>query len=398
MGHSLLVGARVSSTLTTNFQSCGNANILPNTEVERQVKSSKTGALKFLGALVDSSGTSRVIKNRINGADGTGVVTITNGASGVQADTTDSDPIAPSDLFCVGTTVGTNGLVRWFRQVFFTSVNNVTWYLRLNGGTPNSTTGVQYYRLGGTTTPTFVESGAVNCRMRVAGTASLFQVYIDTNSRSSDSIFTSRLNQAAGNLTVTIPAATTGRMEDTTHSDTIAAGDLYGTALELTVGTGSIVPNLFGMQFESSEGAVNDIFCTNDVARSASGTASYFGVTGRLEASGTESDLKIQAGFPVTLSRFRCYVTINTCAATVTATVRKNAANGNGTFGIPAATTGEFEDTSNSDTFAATDDAAISVVGGTTGSLTLGYFGFRAHDDTIAPSTATGATLLMMGV
>lgn len=68
------------------------------------------------------------------------------------------------------------------------------------------------------------EAGA-NAIVPFAMTASLLTARLSANGASDNATLTSRKNSGAGNQTVTITGSASGTFQDTTHSDTYAAGD-----------------------------------------------------------------------------------------------------------------------------------------------------------------------------
>lgn len=74
---------------------------------------------------------------------------------------------------------------------------------------------------------------------------------------------------------------------------------------------------------------------------------------------------------PVVVSRLRMVVQTNTLTATTTITLRKNGADGANVLSIGSGATGTFEDTTNTDSFAAGDLCAVHVVAGATGTSIL---------------------------
>lgn len=74
------------------------------------------------------------------------------------------------------------------------------------------------------------------------------------------------------------------------------------------------------------------------------------------------------------VSNIACRVQTSTTVGTLTVNLRKNAANGNGTFTIGAAATGEFVDTSNTDTIAVNDLVNYQISGATSGACNIRMF------------------------
>lgn len=90
----------------------------------------------------------------------------------------------------------------------------------------------------------------------------------------------------------------------------------------------------------------------------------------------TETNVQIKYNVAGTFSNHQVHVTTNTLSVTATHRLRINAANGNSSVSITSATTGIFEDTSNTDTISANDLVDFSfVTPAGSGGITVGNYG-----------------------
>lgn len=192
-------------------------------------------------------------------------------------------------------------------------------------------------------------------RHRSPGTISGLYVVVPTNDRSTSVTITSAIGGSAGNQTVTVPAATTGSFEDTTNSDTISAGNDLSYRLTRTAATA-------GTSLDITSLSVSFAATTDTVARQtlwlaghgfAFNTGSrYTGIAGYGSTStiptGTETEADVEMLHAATLRNGGVLVSTNTCNGDRTLTLRVNAANSALAITIPNATSGTFEDTSNS--------------------------------------------------
>lgn len=137
--------------------------------------------------------------------------------------------------------------------------------------------------------------------------------------------------------------AGTGTAEDTTNSDTLAAGDLFNLAYTDT-GTNSVCSWLKGnVAFSSGHGAFHGIHAPDGgkVFDVASATR-YIGLTGNLETDGitTEADAAFRCRGYTTFAALQVRVSANARTNDSTFRNRINAANGAATITFAAAETG----------------------------------------------------------
>lgn len=230
-----------SNTAAGNFFSGllggGTGSNLSSTESTMTSKARAPGTFSFLrsNVTVAKSGATWTFNYRANSLNGNGTTSYASGATGIVEDTTHSDTIASGDILdimntstaaTVTTVVQAQGLFLASAHLWDTaSITTVT-----NGGSAGT-----FYVLCGITTPIATEANAQH-RLRFATVAQKMRARVDGNPTTGFT-FTSRKNTAAGNQTMVIGSAATGAFEDTTHTDTIVAGDL------LCIGVGTSTSN-----------------------------------------------------------------------------------------------------------------------------------------------------------
>lgn len=247
-----------------------------------------------------------------------------------------------------------------------------------------------YQSLGSST------EGNHQTKLRTAGTVSKLLVYVSSGNFGGTSVVRTRLNGSNGGLSVSIGSGATGAFEDTSGSDTIAAGDLYcyqavpaGTAGNI-LGTRHI-STLFAASSNTSKrlgGAPN-------AGISTASQTSYLPVGGGTGSSTTtEATVLMTARVGGVLKNLAIYVSANTRTTAGTFRNRKAGSNGALSVSVTGSTTGWFEDTSNSDTYSSGNTISFSYTSGTgTGTTTVRHYGadFESTDGSWL-SMETGST------
>jgi hypothetical protein len=168
---------------------------------------------------------------------------------------------------------------------------------------------------------------------------------------------------------VTFGSGATGLAEDTTNSDTFAAGNTLNYSYTTGSGSGSQTFELIGCFYDASTPGEQPI--VNGTASTSGGNSWSGGAATRYtKVAGDFSDyISAEATSQIpepasTFDRLRIYVSQNTKGTTCTATLRKNTADATQTVSVGAGVTGLVEDTTNTDTFADGDLSAIKFVFG----------------------------------
>lgn len=205
--------------------------------------------------------------------------------------------------------------------------------------------------------------------MRKAGTFSRLYVSVSANTLSGSCVVTLRKNTAAGNLTVTIPAGTTGRFVDTAHTDAISLADLAAVQVAAAAGSGSITIVAILLNFGLAGTAATALLGADSVGAAMTATASATRFLPPCAAVQTAITTEA-AGAPKvdiagTFRNLQVYVTANTRTTTSTIQFRKNGGNGNQVISIGAGVTGFLEDAVNTDAVVAGDTINIEHINGT---------------------------------
>lgn len=156
-----------------------------------------------------------------------------------------------------------------------------------------------------------------------------------------------------------------GLMEDTTNSDSFAAGDLCNVAYTDT-GTDSVMSHIAAnITFASGTGAIHGVASvTTPVAITTASVTRFLGLAGPVVYSSTESPVAYRNKGYTSVAAIQIRVTANARTAT-TFKNRKNGADGTGSVTITASTTGLFVDTTIGDSLAPDDTICMAIVTGT---------------------------------
>jgi hypothetical protein len=213
---------------------------------------------------------------------------------------------------------------------------------------------------------------------RFGGTYSRMGIHITANSRLTAGTLRSRKNNANGNQSASIVASTTGRFEDASNTDTVAAADTFGAAMTNGTGSAALSVNHVYCAYSATGAHRSHINVEGTSTFPAAASASTLYRTqpmGAMSAAMATSDTNIwvpnRAGG--SLTNFSVFASANTATTDSTAGVRLNATTaGNNVVTIPLGTTGEFEDTTHSDAITNSTNYAFYVLRSTgTGSITI---------------------------
>lgn len=256
-------------------------------------------------------------------------------------------------------------------------------------GTAQFVSVTRYWPLAGTD-ETSTEAQA-QMRIRDSYTWSHLGVNIASNTVTATSTVRSRVNGADGNQAVSIPSSSTGFFEDTSHSDSLADGDLVAIALT-TGGSGS---SLLANTISSLLGHSGDVSVLAAASLTngwqANGATRWTPVHGPLVASTSEVRTEVTCRQPTTLSRLRAYVAANAASGTSSIKLRVNEADGNQALSISAGATGEFEDTTHSDAIGDGDEVDLQLTGGGAGAISVSAVNCESSSGLMAVANLSGA-------
>lgn len=246
------------SSTTTNYLNFGDASLIgQTTEAKYQFKTYTAGTLKdgYTRLAANTRDSATTLKSRINGADGTIAISITASTTGAFTDTVHTDAVAISDLIGMSVTgaagSGTNQLDTWGYELETTS-NKSLMYTQYDSYSASA--GTTYYLTLEADTQVTSEA-ETQLKAQFAQTLSNLQIYVSANAASGAGTFCVRKGGADQAVTISIGAGTTGLLEDTTHSVSIAVNDLINT--KITGGSGGATSfTSFGLMVEDTTPAV----------------------------------------------------------------------------------------------------------------------------------------------
>jgi hypothetical protein len=216
----------------------------------------------------------------------------------------------------------------------------------------------------GDTTGTSTETNKhIVCR--TAGTFSKLYVRVKTNTLSGSCTVKSRKNAADGNQSITIGAGLTGEFYDDSNTDSVTAGDTFNVSITTGAGT-NIITDVIGGVFDATTNTSTILF-NNSFSSPFSGTQ-YTSIIGPNNTA-TETNAQVRMPTAGTFKNLYLKMFLNNSNAIETVKSRINGINGNLVVSVPAATTGAYEDTSNTDTITENDLVAWAISQNGTGSF-----------------------------
>lgn len=381
---------------SVNTGALGGAENTATTELTREYLARIAGTFQLLGAQIDNLGTTRSVLFRKGAANGNQVVSMGSTTAGWFEDTSHTDTVTAGDLINYSLVNTTASFLSLIRSVFAAASNVVTFLISSTqfGLTTSRFVTPNSYPGSGSAT-----EAAVKLRLRAPGTLKNLFVRVSANTRTAATTVRVRKNGADGNCNLSIASGTTGTFEDTSSTDTIAAGDDVCHSVGIASGSGTCTFQMFGCNVVNSTNNKFDMassaYLTN--TRAASATASPLPLNGYIFAAfNTEALCKGRLGFHANLTDIRIVLSANTYSVAATLKSRVNGADGNLAATLGAGLTGEFADTTHMDEVQAGDDLNLTIVGGTSGSITFVSVGSTAAE-IIPPASAGRRTLSPLG-
>lgn len=380
---------------TTNWGFLGSCFFTPTaTESRKKLTYRTAGTFSnlYINVLTNDRNAS-TFRTRKATANANLVCSITGSTTGKFADTTNTDVVTAGDDWHSQLTTGSGGTVFTAKEtlVLFSSTANTS--ARAGGtdvsfSTASATTPVNFW---GAIFPNTGLDSVVALTYRTAGTLKNMFINVRTNARTTTTSAVSRINSATGALAISITAGTTGTLEDTTHSDVVANGDLVNFALVSSTGTETLVYDSITADFESTNGQQMYVNADGGGDAQAAGVTTYYAFMGAPSADTTEANVLAQISLPLVLSLLQINISANTIALDSTLRLRKNSGNANQVVTITALTTGLFRDTTNKDTILASDTLDYQLVTPSTAtSLTIRSISVLGDSSTTYMTTNTG--------
>lgn len=385
-----LIGQTLSGTAYASPQ---NAATLNTTETPAQIKSA-AGTWDLLSLYVKTNASSTITaKSRINGADGSQVISVGAGLTGWFQDSTHSDVVSSGDLVDVQITSSGSVTFAGVLSERFTSTTAAIGYYG-PGVFQGSNVVSGYLPLGGTTDNAAAYPGSdagADFTWRAPGTFSNLANYSDSGGNSA--AIHLRLNGASGNLTTA--AGSTGWVYDTTHSDAVASGDKVNYYLDGSPSITGRTTHIY-TRFTSADDKYEIVAGEAYSSVIGPGTG-YLPIMGVLSFNATEADAQAKAPDSWRLSRLRAHITANGLnTGTTTVRTRINGANGAQSLSFAAGATGYFEDSTNTDLVSAGDLVDLSAVSTASTGVAGGTFALLAQSGhTDATGTGTLPTITM---
>jgi hypothetical protein len=310
------------------------------------------------------------VLSRKNGANGNLTVTINTSSSGFFSDTVNADTLAAGDDFCWSWN-DTNGQPATITAEFDPTGAQVSFLESVSGGASGAgeaittASSTRYQSFGGAvcgSADIITTEANVQSKMRAAGTASHLQAFVHANARTTTTTINYRKGGVIGAQVLTIGSTASGLFEDTTHTDAVASGDLISAGVVTLTGTASLALSRVGILITSNNESIDLIGQTGFPPGAGANFYTYIG--GRSTGGGTmlttESGARAQVPFPASFKNMRCYVQGTQESSPGTLKFRKNAAAALQTVTLTAATSGWFEDVTNTDTLNALDDCDLA--------------------------------------
>ncbi len=353
------VGGAVASTANTTAYTtiCGRPQSLETDESTKQIIWRTAGVFSNFFCRLTANGitSNSTLRTRNTAVNGNLVISLTASTTGAFEDTSHTDTVAAGDRFAAQFVPGaaTNTVtINGISIIFNATTNCVTKFQSGFSSTPTASTAFFCPLQGGS--PFFGTSEANSkFRMRKAGTLKNAATYSRIHTRSTNTTVKSRNNGADGNILVTITANTTGRFEDTTHTDTVGAGEDWNWTITTSTGTGDVYIDILSVEFETTTdnglavcGSWTPVSVTDNTAR-------FTGIEGTMEVNATEASVQTKARETFTFSELVCFITQNDVGSASTVDLRVDAASSALTITVTASTTGLFADSTHSVTVTA---------------------------------------------
>lgn len=281
-------------------------------------------------------------------------VSISAWATGWFSDTSNTDTISSWSIYTMRIVVEWwwtwNTLHTWLCVNFEPSSNTV--YCSMINNANSIATGTTYLKVAWVIAASTTES-VHKTFVSHSVTAKNLYLRLQMNSSTSTTTFWLRVNWSTSSLAVSVAWSATGNFSDTSNTATLASWD--GINYIISWHNNTVFPALMTCQFESTDWA-HTIF-----AGSSSGTwtplsnNNYCNLWWMIVQNATENNGKFVLWIAWTLSKLHVNVQTNTRNGTCTIRTRINWSSWTCYVSITASTTGQFSDTTNSDTITSTD-------------------------------------------
>ena len=286
------------------------------------------------------------------GAAGNQTISIGTAATGIFQDTIDSDVVVAGSKVDVEFVIPSGSITLEAMNVAFNVGTGSTVTRLLNCGPANIalSSSTSYYLPVGANVAIALETNA-QFKSATAGTLNNLLTIITANARPNATTFNSRVNAAAGSLTISVGSASTGIFEDTSHSDVYASGSLFNYQTISGSGSATLTIEVFGAQFVSGGTNMSVPFITGGSAVGVSSGAAtfYLAAAGSAGHNTADADAANYALTTYTASHMQAFVSANSLTATTALAFMLGTVSGAQAISIGSASTGFFADTTDVD-------------------------------------------------
>lgn len=184
-----------------------------------------------------------------------------------------------------------------------------------------------------------------------------------------------RKNGANAQQVVVVPPGTTGLFSDVVNADSLSDGDTYNCQIVADAGgSGSASIRYVGIWQRAVLNHRIQYGAAEDALVGFVASTTYFcHLAGNIALETVENSVKAQIDVAGTWAYLHCGVAVNGRSTSTIIKTRKNNADGNQSLLITSGSTGNFEDTSNTDSVAVGDDINYTIILSTG----TGTFGIR---------------------
>lgn len=343
----------------------------PSTESYTQEPFPAAGVLSLLGINVNanSSGSS-TIRTRIGGANGSQSVPVGSGSTGFFQDTSHTDSVSQGTLVNVQEVSGNSTFNGELTQIIFAPSSGTVSVVEAVSEANTGSTGTFYYPLMGdtgntNTGGTFNSNEALDkSRQEIAATGAYLAIRVSTSGGTITA--RSRINGANGNLTVS--ATSVGAFEDSTHTDSITAGQDYNYSVAYTNSSAEALFVYCSLQYTGGAYSMLGLASDNEFSQSSSLTR-YYGIQGYpdVAAETTEAHTQMTCSIPFVFSN----LTANAQSASGTTTVNIRDTSTNTGITLPITSSGVHTDSIH--TYAATSTSLMNLQIVTAGSTSVSF-------------------------
>lgn len=376
-----------------------------SSEVQKQTPIFSGGVAEDLKAKILSNtiNGATVFVLRINGADGANTLSITASTSGLFEDTTHTDNISTTNkLNHKITPSGSSGsMVIASVSISFAATTNTAQLLTTSKDADYTVAAsTQYYPINGGGVSDNLTEDNVEFVFQSGGTLRNGAVYISSNTSAVTTTYRSRIDGANGNLAIAVTAAATGLVQDTSNTDTIAAGNTVNWSASSAADAGDVSGKLLSAEFittDTSWQSISGIQGGSGLSQAAGLTRYYIIGTNVTNPFTTETDAQTKTPFSFTASNLQIFITANAGTTNGSITLMEGGAETGLTASITALTTGLFVDNSNTYAVAADDLLSMRIVSGATAATVFSMFGFKARNSSATSLVISSTTLLGCG-